>query len=220
MEREQLFAGRRCFLLGDEGAECVLLQPVDARGSRSFAKLAEAIRASAPRKPFLLCGFPVADWNDDLSPWPAPPAFRGKGFGGQAEKTLGFLADGLLPALGTDRQICLGGYSMAGLFSLWAAMIQGGFVGVAGVSPSLWFPGWADYARERQICTEAVYLSLGTKEENTRFQDMTSSGESIRALEGQLTAQSVSHILEWNPGGHFSDPTGRTARGFAWLLNQ
>ena len=219
-EIQRIVAGRRCFLLGNEDAERVLLQPVDARGSRSFAKLADAVRALAPGRPFLLCGFPVEDWNDELSPWAAPPAFRGKGFGGRAEETLRFLTDGLLPALGDGRRICLGGYSMAGLFSLWAAMEHDGFAGVAGVSPSVWFPGWDAFARERRIRAGAVYLSLGTREDSTRYEAMATSGESLRALNGKLSEDGIPHVLEWNPGGHFSDPTGRTARGFAWLLNR
>ena len=217
---EIVVAQRRCFLAGDESAERVLLQPVDARGSRAFEKEADAIRAAAPGRPFLLCGFPIESWNDDLSPWAAPPAFRGSGFGGGAAATLEYLAEELIPRLCGGKQVFLGGYSMAGLFSLWAATEYGGFAGVAGVSPSLWFPGWPGYARGRAFRAGSVYLSLGDREASAAVSGGAASGECIRELDKALAEAGTSHLLEWNAGGHFSDPTGRTVRGFAWLLNR
>ena len=217
---EKIVSQRRCFLLGDEGAETLLLQPVDSRGSRSFSKEAEAIRSLAPDRSFLLCGFPVENWSDELSPWTAPPAFGGSGFGGRAGETLRFVTEDLIPALGTGKRVFLGGYSMAGLFSLWAGAEYDGFAGIAGVSPSVWFTGWRAYARQKPLRAGAVYLSLGVKEENTKTPGNSPSGECIRELAESLSAAGTPHILEWNPGGHFSDPTGRTARAFAWLLNR
>lgn len=41
----------------------------------------------------------------------------------------------------------LGGYSLAGLFSLWAAYQTNLFAGIAAASPSVWFPGFLDYAK-------------------------------------------------------------------------
>ena len=41
-------------------------------------------------------------------------------------------------------KLYLGGYSLAGFFSLWAAYQTDRFAGVAAVSPSVWFPGWMD----------------------------------------------------------------------------
>ena len=61
-----------------------------------------------------------------------------------------------------------GGYSMAGLFSLWAAYQTDAFAGVAAASPSIWFPDFLQYMKEHDIRTESVYLSLGDREEKTR----------------------------------------------------
>ena len=64
-----------------------------------------------------------------------------------------------------------GGYSMAGLFSLWAAYQTDAFASVAAASPSIWFPDFLQYMKEHGIRTESVYLSLGDREEKTRNPD-------------------------------------------------
>ena len=42
-------------------------------------------------------------------------------------------------------KIILGGYSLAGLFALWASTQMGLFYGIAATSPSVWFPGWMEF---------------------------------------------------------------------------
>ena len=58
----------------------------------------------------------------------------------------------------------IGGYSLAGLFALWTAYQTDIFKGVA-ASPSVWFPGFAEYMKKNEIKTDTVYLSLGDGEE-------------------------------------------------------
>ena len=120
------------------------------------------------------------------------------------------------------KRLYLGGYSLAGLFSLWAAYQTDIFQGIAGVSPSVWFPGWDQYIREHEIHVERVYLSLGDKEAKARNQVMARVGEAIRLQQELLENSAVCRecIMEWNPGNHFVDSGKRTAKGFAWLLSQ
>lgn len=105
-----------------------------------------ALLSQATDAPFRLLAFQVEDWNRDLSPWPAPPVFRDQAFAGEADKTLKWLKDNM--DLSVDRR-CIGGYSLAGLFSLWAFYETGLFQGAASCSGSLWFPGWIDYAQAK-----------------------------------------------------------------------
>ena len=44
----------------------------------------------------------------------------------------------------------IAGYSLAGLFALWAAWNSGYFRRVASVSGSLWYPGFTDYIRNNE----------------------------------------------------------------------
>jgi len=68
----------------------------------------------------------VRNWNDSLTPWPAPGIYRGEpDFGGDAATTLAELVDEAIPAIEAivelapaKRAIC--GYSLGGLFALYA----------------------------------------------------------------------------------------------------
>jgi predicted alpha/beta superfamily hydrolase len=86
-------------------------------------------------------------------------------------------------------------------------------------SPSVWFPGFAEYMKKNEIKTNTVYLSLGNREEKTRNPIMATVGDRIREAYVLLKERGVNCILEWNEGNHFKDADIRTARAFAWALN-
>lgn len=110
---------------------------------------------------------------------------------------------------------------MAGFFSLWAAYQTEAFSGAVAASPSVWFPGWIEYAESHGVKTPFVYLSLGDKEEKTRNAVMRTVGDNIRKQIELLKSDPECNdcILEMNQGNHFKDPDLRTATGFAWCLN-
>lgn len=178
-------------------------------GGEDASAMAERVRRIVPEADFSLTAFPVADWNRDLSPWAAPAVFDAPFAGGGGE-TLRRLRD----AAGEGAY--LAGYSLAGLFALWA-LHQGGFAGAASCSGSLWYPGWADWAAAHPLPADAkVYLSLGMKEERTRHPVMRQVGDATRACHASLS-HLAARQLTWHPGGHFTDPEGRIAQGLAWL---
>ena len=116
----------------------------------------------------------VKNWNDDLSPWPAPPVWGKQGFVGRAGNTLAWLEQAVPGicqqySIKEDCKVILGGYSLAGLFALWAATQTDALFGVAAASPSVWFPGWPEYEAAHPIQTQRVYLSLGDREEHTKI---------------------------------------------------
>ena len=201
---------------GSKSAGIVLIQPVDEHDCERIENEVRLIRESTGED-FRLAAFRVGDWNRDLSPWKAPAVFGREDFGGGAEETLREIA-----AYCADRtKTCfIGGYSLAGLFALWAAYRTGLFRGVAAASPSLWFPGFSEFMEEREIRTGHVYLSLGDREEKTRNPVMASVGEKIRAACELLKKRGTDCILEWNEGNHFRDTDLRTARAFAWVMKQ
>lgn len=102
---------------------------------------------------------------------------KNEDFGGGAAETLEKIL-----ALCTDpgKTYYIGGYSLAGLFALWAAYQTDRFSGVAAASPSVWFPGFSAYMREHRMKTGTVYLSLGDREEKTRNPVMAQVGACIR----------------------------------------
>lgn len=228
MRTERIIGGRACCLYGDGQAADVLIQAVDGHDLEAMDQEAEHIRTLAPDHPFLLVAFRISDWNRELSPWEAPAVFGKEGFGAGAGDTLAYVTESLIPEMEAscpaegNRRYHLGGYSLAGLFALWAAYQTDLFHGVAAVSPSVWFPQWLAFIGERAIRSPRVYLSLGDKEERTRNKVMAEVGRNIRRQHELLCREEAVRActLEWNPGNHFADSGIRTARGFAWLLRQ
>ena len=148
-----------------------------------------------------------------------------RGAYGEAEETLAYIEDVLLPwirrAYG-GMPCVLAGYSLGGLFALWAAYRTESFDGICAVSPSLWVRGWDAYAEGRVACADAVYLSLGDKEERARNVRMAAVGDCVRRQASRLTRQLAEGktVFEWNRGGHFDDEPGRMARGLAWTAER
>ena len=201
---------------GNPDADTVLIQPVDNHDLEGIVNEVERIKQLSG-KDFCLVAIKVDNWNSDLSPWEAPAVFGNESFGGKAAAAL----DEVLKHTGDpSKTYYIGGYSLAGLFAIWAAYQTDVFKGVAAASPSVWFPGFSDYMAERKLYAHSVYLSLGDKEEKTRNPVMATVGDNIRKAHELLKAQGVNTVLEWNPGNHFKDPDIRMAKGFEWVIKQ
>ena len=115
----------------------------------------------------------------------------------------------------------IGGYSLAGLFALWAATRTDVFRGVAAASPSAWFPGLTEYLREHGMpCGTVVSLSLGNREARTRNPVMSTVDTRIREIRDILQEQGADVTLSWNPGNHFAEPDIRTAKAYAEVLQR
>lgn len=211
-------SGRTCFFDLVPDSSCCLIEAVEGR--EDLDKEAGLIRKLTARS-FSLAAFCVQKWNDELSPWPAPPAFGNVPFGGGAKETLSWTCQSLLPFLkeqtGAD-VFGLGGYSLAGLFALWAGYESDAFSCIMAASPSVWYPKFLEYAQSKPPRFHSVYLSLGNREEKTRNRMMAPVGDCIRTLEDRYQSQGLGTVLEWNEGGHFAPSEERCAKGWAWLL--
>ena len=226
MKRETLTVlGRSCTVYRGAQPKTILLQPTGEQ-EQSALDAELALLEQRCGEGFLFAAFPIADWNRELSPWDAPPVFGKEGFGHGAADTLAFIEGALLPAI--ERQyelpetlpVILGGYSLAGLFSLWSAYQTERVAAVAAASPSVWFPGWIESAQRETIRAQQVYLSLGDREEKMKNPVMAQVGTCIRKLEQRLREQGVDCALEWNEGNHFRDAEKRTAAAFAWCVER
>ena len=198
---------------GESGSSAVLIQMVDDHDLAVIENELAVIRKSV--NDFKLVALKVDNWNLDLSPWKAPAVFGKEEFGGGAAGTL---VDVLKLCADDSKSYYIGGYSLAGLFALWAAYQTDRFAGVAAASPSVWFPNFVEYMKNNEIKSNRVYLSLGDKEEKVRNPVMATVGEKIREAYDCLVRQEVNCTLEWNQGNHFKEPDVRTAKAFVWLL--
>ena len=214
---------KKCIGCITDTTKYLLIQPVDEHDIEILDNEVEEILKNTDKQ-FSLIAFKIEDWNSELSPWEAPPAFRNKSFGSGATETLEFIESRLIPTvkekynLDDDIKFILGGYSLAGLFSLWSAYKSDTFSGIAAASPSVWFNGWEEFINNNTPLSNTIYLSLGDTEEKTKNKVMSAVGDNIRKQETLLKNDNINTILEWNKGGHFSDSDIRVAKAFVWCI--
>ena len=177
-------------------------------------------------------------WEENFSPWCAPRVFaKGPNFGDGAQKTLDTLINHVIPW--TESELTdpptyrvLVGYSLAGLFSLWAGVSQPGaphvdvptptFQRIGAVSGSFWFPGLLDYVN-RQLNGGAVglthaYLSLGDREARTPNPQIMHVRENAELLTSRLESAGITSMFELNRGNHFQNVEGRMQKALDWLV--
>lgn len=179
--------------------------------------------------PFHLLALTGLSWNEDLSPWPeAKILSKDDEFAGRADSFLTDVLEGARPwalaQLSGQRPSFEGiaGYSMAGLFALYAAYRTAVFSRVVSASGALWYPGFADYAKAASFPRRpaAVYLSLGDRESRVRNPYFRSTEGISRDLSAFYQQQGIRSLFELNRGNHFQKNVPRLAKGIAWILQQ
>ena len=214
---------KKCIGYITDTAKYLLIQPVDEHDIEVLDNEVAEIKKNT-EKQFSHIAFKIEYWNNELSPWKAPPAFGNKSFGSGSRETLEFIESRLIPTVkekydfSDDVKVILGGYSLAGLFSLWSAYKSNTFLGIAAASPSVWFSGWEEFMNNNTPLSNIIYLSLGDTEEKTKNKVMSAVGDNIRKQEELLKNDNINTILEWNKGGHFSDSDLRVAKAFVWCM--
>lgn len=199
----------------------VILHTFQGEGKEVFEKCAELGCDN-----FALTAIGNLNWNHDLSPWPTPTIGNNKyGFGG-AEGYIKKLTNEIIPEirakLGFEPEFtAIAGYSLAGLFALYAAYRTDIFSRIASVSGSLWFPGFTEFAEANNFAKtpDLIYLSLGEAEAKTRDKDLAPVRKNTEKLDEIYKTQNIPTIFELNPGNHFTETVLRTAKGIKNLLD-
>ena len=190
-------------------------------------KVYEAARA-AGCPPFTLVAISDLDWNHDMAPWDSLPTFKNADLcTGGADEYLRLLAEEIIPAaekeLGSvPRWRGIAGYSLAGLFALYAIYQTDLFSRVGSVSGSLWFPGMKEYifSHEPQHQPDCIYFSLGDKESKTKNPILRTVQENTEEICAYYQRKGIDTVFELNPGIHFIQSVERTAAGIAWMLSR
>lgn len=156
------------------------------------------------------------DWNKDLSPWPAKRVFKkGEDFSGKADDTLKIILNAM-EQISYEKAV-IAGYSLAGLFALYACTKTDCFDACVSASGSLWFPDFISWLKANPVRSRYVYLSLGDQEKNTRNPLMASVEDKTREAFEEIAVYCRADF-EMNPGNHFNDPAGRLAKGIRCTL--
>ena len=188
-------------------------------------------------------------WEENFSPWCAPRVFaKGPNFSDGAQKTLDTLINQVIPWAESElaespAYRMLVGYSLAGLFSLWAGVSQqvtcgcqpgtatgapaapqpvATFQRIGAVSGSFWFPGLLDYV-DQQLGGGAVglthaYLSLGDREARTPNPQIMHVRENAELLASRLESAGITSTFDLNRGNHFQNVEGRMQKALDWLV--
>ena len=186
------------------------------------ASLVRALeKAGAPDVNLLVIG--NLDWNHDMTPWACPPLSPdAPPITGGADGYLALLRGEILPRArkvvrGKPVRTCIAGYSLAGLFALYALYRCSDFDRAASMSGSLWFPGWLDFVMEHDMhrSPDQLYFSLGDREAKTRNPLLKTVGSNTERIAAHYRAKGIPVKLEIHPGGHFRDIDLRSAKGIA-----
>ncbi|MCR5761666.1 MAG: hypothetical protein K6F82_06745 [Sphaerochaetaceae bacterium] len=210
-------SGKKCF--GNLASSEILILICDSDELENMDKEYEILCSFTGKRDWALIALGVSSWFDCLSPWEAPPVFGKQGFGNGAGQTLEEILEIIRPYKEEDKVLHICGYSLAGLFALWASTKSAVFSGVCAASPSVWFPSFLSYVKENPLLSSNVYLSLGDTEEKTKNPFMATVGKCIKELEELLKKEGKNCFFESNSGNHFKDADLRIAKGMAYLLS-
>ena len=190
-------------------------------------KVYEAAQATGC-PPFTLVAISDLDWNHDMVPWDSPPAFKNaEPCTGGADDYLRLLTREIIPTPqkelpGVPSWRGIAGYSLAGLFALYAIYRTDLFSRIGSMSGSLWFPGMKDYifSHESKRWPDCVYFSLGDKESKTRNPILRSVRQSTEEIQAFYQDKGIDTVFQLNPGNHYDHAAERTAAGIAWMLSR
>lgn len=169
-------------------------------------------------------------WDEELTPWAHEPVLsKDDNFDGKADEYTIFMTQQVIPfaenaiigaAAGSER--ILAGYSLAGLYAIYAPYVTDAFQRVVSASGSLWYPDFLEFTLNHEFRQKplSAYFSLGDKESRSKNMYVSKNQENTEELCGHYAKLGINSIFELNPGNHFNDATGRLAKGIAWTINQ
>ena len=170
---------------------------------------------------------PGANWNDDLTPWPAEGVFKkAKPFGGQATSFLDKLTNEIIPEIEktmgmVDPERTIMGVSLSGLFALWTCFNTNSFTNIISISGSLWYDGFVEWMEKHTPSQQIkkVCMLLGEKEKNAKDKRMATVEERTLAAARILKTNSQAAVIfELVDGTHFSPILPRLERAFEMVL--
>ena len=175
-----------------------------------------------------IVGITGMDWDNDLTPWPAPGQPPGApAFLGEAPQFLEYLTARLIPRV--EKQLgliaperTLIGISLSGLFAVWAWMNGSEFENIASISGSMWYEGFVAWLQGKPCPPKKgrIYFSLGEQEPLTSVAAFRPVGRDTAAVVGYFKSHGVATCFQWNPGNHYAPLKPRLTKAFVWLYGK
>ncbi len=167
-------------------------------------------------------------WDHDMTPWYCPPISKmDTPCTGGADDFLDILTREILPEAekhieGRPEWRGVSGYSLAGLFAVYALYRTDIFSRAASMSGSLWFPDLKEYIFSHDMAArpDHIYFSLGDKESKTRNQYLKTVQDNTAEIQAYYAGKGIDSVFVLNPGGHYVNGVERTAAGIDWILRK
>lgn len=222
MNVQELCIGQRrvtLYHIGSSGTCPIVYVPMEPGEGENIASRLHG-------KNLVLAAVEVKEWAAELSPWPVPAVFKGgEPFSGQADSYMNEWEQHIVPtvecSLGfVPAQRIIAGYSLAGLFAVYALYKTDLFQRVMSASGSMWFDRFVEFICQNGLLKfpDKAYFSLGNKEALTKNKRMAVVEKRTQELVDYLQKGHVDVIFEINDGGHFNHPDERMAQGIAWII--
>lgn len=174
------------------------------------------------------------DWDNDLTPWPAPGAPDGeppfKGLGAEflkviqtqivpkAETVLGLTASAPQGDEPVERDLV--GISLSGLFAMWQWALCDTFRNVVSISGSFWYQDFAQWFAEHFPSDKrdaSALLLLGKQEPHTRVPQFRSVGVDTESVVETLRSHGVKTTYMMVPGNHYQHGPERLTMALNFL---
>ena len=205
--------------LGSDGANAPVIYLIDAvEHPFDIGEVAQGRTCS-------IVTVPVRNWNDSLTPWPAPGLYRGEpDFGGLAALTLEELVNEAIPAIEqteglapAKRALC--GYSLGGLFALYALTHSDAFSACACLSGSVWYQNWVAHLRSLEFdgTGRFAFLSIGSKEKHAAPKILHRVQDNMQECADILRERGCETEFVVGPGNHMSFVPERFEKGLLAL---
>ncbi len=198
--------------------------------SNDFSDSADAVLAECRKMgcpPFHLVSITGIRWDEELSPWEhSPIVAKNDHFTGEADGYLQLLENKIVPYVHSiipkSKYRVLHGYSMGGLFALYAVHHSHLFDAYAAPSASVWYPNFVEYVRAHEFINvpRSIYLSIGNLESRTKNVYLSKTEFNMEELCSIYKEREVTAIFERNPGNHYKDVPMRIAKGLSWTLRE
>lgn len=158
------------------------------------------------------------DWDNDLTPWPAPGVPKGSpDFGGRGSLFFSKLTLTVIPNI-EKRFNCiinpertLVGVSLSGLFTLWQWPQSEFFYNIATLSGSFWYHGFEQWIYSHSFSGKRgrCFMLLGEDEPRSRNQLFSAVGKCTDEIVGYIRRHGVDITYRTVPGNHYQYPIER-----------
>ncbi len=218
-EKSFVFGDIRSRLMAPDGDIPLLIHIIDD------IENADAFYDAASRYGAGIAVTEISGWDELLSPWIAPAAFKGStDFCGKADVFLRELTGDIVPRIESSltsppRRRAVGGYSLAGLFALYSFWRTDAFDAGFSASGSMWYDGFTEYIAKNDPVRvpDTFCFSLGDTEHRSRSPRLASVLENTFKAFRRTGELGAGTTLVFDRGGHFTDETARVCDLIAFI---